>query len=164
MKASVARALLRLYPRLWRQRYGDELSALLEEQPLRLRIVLDIVRGALVQRFSPTTPGATCGSDSSGTVPSFARVPSAIIPLVLSFAALTAIVASLAMSNWRVVHESDEGAAAHVWQLCMAVQVPVLVFFALKWLRRSPHQACVVLAAQLGAALLAMTPVYLLGL
>ena len=100
-------------------------------------------------------------SDSSGTVLQFARVPSAVIPIALSFAALTIVVASLAMSHWIVVHESDEGAAAHLWQLCMAVQIPVLLFFALKWIRRSPKAALAVLAVQLGAALLALAPVYL---
>lgn len=164
MNASLARALLRLYPRHWRQRYGDELAALLEEQPAQLRIVLDVVRGALSQCLSPLTQVETAMSDSSGTVLHFARVPSAVIPIALSFAALNIVVVSLAMSNWIVVHESDEGVAAHLWQLCMAVQVPVLLFFALKWVRRSPRKALAVLAVQLGAALLAMAPVYLLGL
>ena len=47
--------LLRWYPRAWRDRYGDEFAALLEEQcagrrpPLRLR--LDVVRGGSVQRL-----------------------------------------------------------------------------------------------------------------
>src|SRR6185437_2256850 len=39
--------LLRLYPRAWRQRYGPEFTALLEQQPLTPRSVLDVVRGAL---------------------------------------------------------------------------------------------------------------------
>ena len=100
----------------------------------------------------------------SGAVLHFVRVPSAVIPIALSFVAMTVVVVSLAMSNWIVVHESDEGVAAHLWQLCMAVQVPVLLFFALKWIRRSPKQAFAVLSVQFGAALLALAPVYLLGL
>ena len=164
MNASLVRALLRLYPRHWRQRYGDELAALLEEQPIRVRNFVDVVGGALSQRVSALAHGETAMSDSSGTVLHFARIPSAVIPIALSCAALTVVVVSLAMSNWIVVHESDEGAAAHLWQLCMAVQIPVLLFFALKWIRRSPKQTIVVLAVQLGAALLAMAPVYLLGL
>jgi hypothetical protein len=39
--------LVRLYPRAWRQRYGPEFTALLEQQPLTPRSVLDVVRGAL---------------------------------------------------------------------------------------------------------------------
>jgi hypothetical protein len=164
MNAPLVRALLRLYPRPWRQRYGDELAALLQEQPTRLRIVLDVVRAALGQRVSSLAHAGMAMSDSSGTALHFARVPSAVIPIALSFAALTVLVVSLAMSNWTVVRESDEGAAAHLYQLCMTLQAPVLLFFALKWIRRSPKRALAVLAIQLAAALLAMAPVYLLGL
>ena len=102
--------------------------------------------------------------DSSGTVLNFARVPSAAIPIALSFVALTVVVVSLALSNWIVVHASDEGAAAHLWQLCMAAQVPMILFFSFKWIGRSPKQALAVLAVQLAAALLAIAPIYLLRL
>ncbi|MDB5058178.1 MAG: ATP-dependent protease [Chloroflexi bacterium] len=39
--------LVRLYPRAWRQRYGADFAALLEQQPLTAGTVLDVVRGAL---------------------------------------------------------------------------------------------------------------------
>lgn len=39
-------ALLRLYPADWRERYGDEVAALLADRPLSLRTGLDLVRGA----------------------------------------------------------------------------------------------------------------------
>lgn len=46
--------LLRLYPRAWRERYGEELSAQLEEQrPLRIGVVADLVRGALDAHLHP---------------------------------------------------------------------------------------------------------------
>ena len=45
------RALLRLYPAAWRQRYGDELLALLGESGLTFRIVLDVVLAAGVEWF-----------------------------------------------------------------------------------------------------------------
>ena len=44
------RWLVRLYPRAWRRRYEVEFVALLEEQPLTLGVVLDVVRGALDAR------------------------------------------------------------------------------------------------------------------
>ncbi len=56
----------------------------------------------------------------------------------------------------------DEGAAAHIWQLLMAGQVPVVLFFAIKWVPQSPRQALPVLALQLAAAIAAMAPVFLL--
>lgn len=42
-----------LYPRAWRVRYGDELDALLEVGPLRLRDRLDLLRGALDAHLHP---------------------------------------------------------------------------------------------------------------
>jgi hypothetical protein len=46
--------LLRLYPREWRERYGEELSAQLEaERPLRIGIVADLVRWALDAHLHP---------------------------------------------------------------------------------------------------------------
>lgn len=51
-------ALLRLYPRAWRDRYGDELEALLEEQPPTLADHFDLIRGALDARLHPQVRGA----------------------------------------------------------------------------------------------------------
>jgi hypothetical protein len=39
--------LIRLYPRAWRARYGDELAELVAHRPLGLRGSIDLVRGAL---------------------------------------------------------------------------------------------------------------------
>jgi hypothetical protein len=41
------RLLVRLYPRIWRERYGDELAALLEERPSGPFDVADVLLGAL---------------------------------------------------------------------------------------------------------------------
>lgn len=45
-----ARSLLSLYPRTWRERYGEELLALLADTGLTPRIMLDVVAGAAIQR------------------------------------------------------------------------------------------------------------------
>jgi hypothetical protein len=63
-----------------------------------------------------------------------------------------------------VVHEADEGTLAHLWQLLMAGQLPVLAFFAIKWLPRAPNQTLCVLALQTGAALASIAPVFFLHL
>src|SRR5205807_4824301 len=86
---------------------------------------------------------------------------SALIPLAMSCAALAIVLGHLAMSG--VGREADEGTAAHLWQLLMAGQLPVVAFFAIKWLPRSPRQALLVLALQAGAALAALAPVLLLN-
>jgi hypothetical protein len=46
----------------------------------------------------------------------------------------------------------------------MGGQVPVLLFFVVKWMPRSPKQTLRVLALQAGAALASMAPVFFLGL
>jgi len=62
------------------------------------------------------------------------------------------------------VREADEGTAAHIWQILMAAQVPIVTFFAIKWLPRAPRQALHILALQVGAALAALAPVFFLNL
>ena len=80
----------------------------------------------------------------------------------MSLAALADVVVSIAIFG--VAHETDEGTAAHIWQLLMAGQMPILAFFAVKWLPRAPRQTLYVLALQTSAALAAMAPVFLLHL
>jgi hypothetical protein len=42
------KALLRLYPRSWRKRYGGEMDALVEELPSEIGVALDLLIGAAV--------------------------------------------------------------------------------------------------------------------
>jgi hypothetical protein len=90
------------------------------------------------------------------------KQPSAFLPMTMSLAALAIVLGYLAING--VVREPDEGTAAHLWQLLMAGQIPVIVFFAIKWLPQSPKQAIPVLALQAVAALAALAPVYFLKL
>ena len=80
--------------------------------------------------------------------------------MTMSLAALTVVFVSIGTSG--VVHQTDEGAAAHLWQLLMGGQVPIVLLFAAKWLRREPLQTVCLMMLQAGAALAAMAPVYFL--
>jgi hypothetical protein len=90
------------------------------------------------------------------------KKPSAFLPVAMSFAALAVVLAHVAIFG--AAREADEGTAAHLWQLLMAAQLPLLVFFAIRWLPRSPKQALLVMALQAGAAVAALAPVYFLNL
>lgn len=90
------------------------------------------------------------------------RRPSAFLPVLMSVGALGVVLGSLALHG--VARGADEGAAAHLWQLLMGFQVPVIGYFALRWVPRAPRRALPVLVVQVAAALAAAAPVFLLGL
>jgi hypothetical protein len=57
------RALLRLYPREWRERYGDEFALVLRATPPGPGAVLDVVRGALDAHVRAARPRPlVCGA------------------------------------------------------------------------------------------------------
>ena len=89
--------------------------------------------------------------------------PSAFLPLAMSLAALLLVLVTVARFP-EVVHATDEGTAAHLWQLLMGLQLPIVLWFAVSWLPRAPRQALYVLALQAAAGLAALAPVFLLGL
>jgi hypothetical protein len=93
---------------------------------------------------------------------SIMKKPSAFLPLAMSFAALATVLVHVAMFG--VAREADEGTAAHIWQILMAAQIPIVAFFAIKWLPQTPRQALLVLTLQGGAALAALAPVFFLNL
>jgi len=92
-------------------------------------------------------------------VPSM-KQPSAFLPLAMSLAALALVLGHAAIFG--VVHEADEGAAAHIFQLLMAAQIPLVAFFAIKWLPRAPRPALLVLALQVAAGFAAFAAVFFL--
>jgi hypothetical protein len=92
--------------------------------------------------------------------PSALMHPSAFLPVAMSAGALATILIFLAVHG--PAPQADEGAAAHIWQLLMGAQVPIVIFYAITWVPRVPRQAIPILALQIGAAVAAMTPVFLL--
>jgi len=94
--------------------------------------------------------------------PTMMKQPSAFLPVAMSLAALGVVLIHVAMFG--AVREADEGTAAHIWQILMAAQVPIVAFFAIKWLPRTPRQTLQVLALQVGAALAAFALVFFLNL
>lgn len=68
---------------------------------------------------------------------------SAWLPLMMSLTALTLVLVHAAF--YGIVHDKDEGAAAHSWQLLMAAQLPIVAYFLLKWLPRRAKESLLVL-------------------
>ncbi|MDQ6689324.1 MAG: hypothetical protein M3Z18_02330 [Gemmatimonadota bacterium] len=78
----------------------------------------------------------------------------------MSLIALAIVLGHFAV--YGIVHEVDEGTPAHLFQLLMAGQVPLIGFFALKWLPRNPSPALQVLALQAAAVIAAFASVFFL--
>ena len=79
------------------------------------------------------------------TIRTAMRRPSGFVPLAMSGAALYVVLRHLvlfgAASNVPVdprVGRPDEGPEAHIWQIMMTGQVPIILYFAIRWLGSDP--------------------------
>lgn len=86
------------------------------------------------------------------------RHPGAWAPLLMSLMALVLVVGHLVLFG--AAREVDEGATAHLFQLLMVGQVPLIAFFAIRWLDRMPAAALKVMALQVVAVAAACAPVW----
>ena len=154
MNPWLARLLVGLYPRAWKNRYGDEFVAMLEEGRGGIAAVCNVLRAALGERMVPTVVAAT----PLPTVPTVVVDPTAFLPLAMSLTALAVVLGHIALYGH--AREADEGATAHIWQLLMGGQIPLVMFFAARWLPRAPRPTLCVLALQAGALLASMAPVF----
>ncbi len=98
------------------------------------------------------------------TVGSLLRKPSAFVPLAMSFLAL-ALIGAVLIGVVTVQPEltGDEGAPARIFQLLIALQLPVAGSFALKWLPRATRPVITVLALQAFAVVAAVGTIVWLG-
>jgi hypothetical protein len=88
------------------------------------------------------------------------KQPSAFVPLAMSLVGLTMVIVYATMFG--VVHGGPERAPARIFQLLMVAQIPIGLFFAIKWLPREPKQTLLVLALQAGAWLAAVGTIFLI--
>jgi hypothetical protein len=86
--------------------------------------------------------------------------PSAWIPLVMSLVAFTIVIIRIIIFGF--VREADEGTAAHIWQLLVVIQIPIVIFFTVKWLPRNTKQALIVLVLQANAILISLAAVFIM--
>ncbi len=168
MFSRIYKLLLRLYPAQHRSTFEAEMISVFEQARadasrnrtgFYVREFSGLIRDALRVRVRTARSRR---EPRIWSVAAITKQPSAFLPLAMSLAALAIVLGSVAIFG--VVHEADEGAAAHIFQLLMAGQMPVLLFFAIKWLPRAPKQTLLVLALQASAALAALAPVFFLKL
>jgi hypothetical protein len=89
---------------------------------------------------------------------SLLKKPSALLPLVMSVTAIALVLGHAVIFG--VVHEVDEGTAAHIFQILLAAQLPIVAYFILKWLPKRTRESLLVLTLQAGAWLAAIVAVH----
>ena len=88
------------------------------------------------------------------------RKPSALLAMGVPLVALGVVLGHVAV--YGLVHEADEGAAAHAWQLLMVAEAVLVVVFARRWLPRARTATLRVLAVVAGVMLANMAAVFFL--
>ena len=89
---------------------------------------------------------------------SLLKQPSVWLPLGMSLAGLALVLGHAAV--YGVVHEVDEGTAAHIWQILMAGQIPFVIYFMSKWLPQRVKESMLVVALLAGTWLANFAAVY----
>lgn len=159
MRRRTAQRLAKLYPATWQARFGPEFADVLESEALGPRVLLDVLHAALAERLlniSGLETGAMTPYPTS--VIALARRPSGFVPVLMSLTAFAVVIASIGATG--PVREPDEGAAAHIFQLLIVGELPLLAFFVVRWLRRDFRAALTILAIQAAAIGLALFPVW----
>ncbi len=91
------------------------------------------------------------------------KKPSAFLPILMS--ALVICMEIFVLSTGIGVDTSgDEGVAAHLFQILMGLQVPLIGYFVIRWIPAFPKQGVQILALQIMAGVLACAPVFFLHL
>ena len=150
----VLRSVYRLYPRWWWRRYGDELEGLVEDTGAAWLTIANIAIGAVTVRLQHRAPA----KPRPPTVRDLFLRPSGFVPVAMSLGALAAIAGHILTSG--IAPQTDEGTAAHLWQLLMAGQLPVVAWFAIRWVPERGRRAVAVSAIHVAAMVTALFPVW----
>ncbi len=123
MRRSEGSWLLRLYPRAWRDRYGDEFSSLLAETRLSLYVVCDVLIGAADAHLHPELAPERVFSMASRLRTSAVTIFCAYIAFVLAGLALNGAMDDTHLS--RILDAHTELAAP--WYFLMGASVVSLL-------------------------------------
>lgn len=97
------------------------------------------------------------------SVTSLIRDPTAWAPIALSLGALAFVLGYAAFAGGVDAGQPhDEGTPARVFQLVMLIQGLIVVVFAVRWLPRAPKPAAIILALQIGVAILPVAAIAVL--
>ncbi len=91
----------------------------------------------------------------------FGNKPSALIPAVMSVAALFLFLIQLMINGAHPVRA--EGAVAYLYLLLVVAQLPVISLFMYRWFRQAPMKGMPVVLSQAFALAAALIPMHMMG-
>lgn len=84
------------------------------------------------------------------------KQPAGFFPLAMSGAALLTI--GIHIVFYGTAQQTDEGAAAHIWQILMIAQILGIAFFAGRHFGKAPKQALALVSLQIAAFVATLLP------
>lgn len=143
MNRKLARMLVRMYPRAWRERYGAEFTALLEERPDGFGAVFDVMGSAVRERAFPVA-GGTMMAESSRWENFGKRAPWAVFGVApVALLAVSYCVALLILwTGWRMFLPAEKTpfVPIHGWAIAyfgvgrlLYFLAPMLVGVGIAW-------------------------------
>ncbi len=83
--------------------------------------------------------------------------PSAIIPMLMSAMAVVLVIGHYML--YGEDRDADEGTAAHLFQMLLVLQIPIIFAFLVKWFPKERHQVLWILAMEAGFIAVALVSV-----
>jgi hypothetical protein len=155
-------ALLRLYPRPYRERFGEGMAQLFGDLCREHAAAGRSPRLVAAWMFLETGVAILRENLVSMRMGLMLRKPTAWLPIALPLAMLAFMLSWFAIFG--VVHSHDEGTPAHIFQLWVLVQLVAVAAFAARWLPRAPRPAMAILLLQIVSSTLPLGTVFALGL
>ena len=90
------------------------------------------------------------------------KLPSAWLPMAMTTVVLLGGFLDGVLHDF--VRQADEGIGAHLFQILIPLELPVIAYFAWKWLPRAPKQALPILMLQIIALFVPFAFVFFLKL
>jgi hypothetical protein len=151
--------LLRFYPKPFRERFGEGMEQTFNDLCRERKEAGKGLFAFALWAFVETSAGIIRENIGGIMMQNIIRKPSAWLPIAISLVVFTSILCYVAVAIFGVAPEEGSRIFSIYFQWLTLIQVPIIVFFAIKWLPRQPKQAALILALQIIAAMISIAPI-----
>jgi hypothetical protein len=159
------RKLLAFYPAPFRERFGEGMEQTFHDLLHERMRADENLFGFVLWTLVDTAVGIIREHIEEYNIMkvSLIKQASAWLPMALSAVALALLLGYVAVFGIQEPGPgADESVAARIFQLLIVAQVPIIGFFALKWVPQAPKQALLILALQIAIALVPILTIFYL--